>query len=240
MIGGHRGAPDLAPENTMAGFRAAVAAGAEYLELDVRRSADGVLVVVHDDTVDRTTEGHGPVAELSMAELRALDAGRRFHPRYEGEQIPLLDDVLAWVEATPTVGLVVEAKADGVGADIAAAILASSAVDRLSMCSFSATELQAATAVAPDLLTVLLFEPVMPWGDPLETILGAGAKGADIPWQWDEPALIERMHCAGLAAGGGTANNFVAVERLTRFGADFVDSDVPAFATAARDLLSAT
>jgi glycerophosphoryl diester phosphodiesterase len=236
-IGGHRGAPDLAPENTLAGLRAAVVAGASYCEIDVHRCADGHLVIIHDDTVDRTTDGHGPVASHSLAELQGLDAGRGFHPHYAAEPIPTLDEVLAWVEdeAPADFGLVIEAKAAGTGAAIAAAIRGSRAAERLAICSFSADEL----SVGLDIFTVLLFEPWKPWGDPVETMLAAGVSAADVPWQWDEPAVVEQMHEKGLAAGGGTASNYVAVERLVRFGADFVDSDSPATALAALRLLEA-
>jgi glycerophosphoryl diester phosphodiesterase len=235
LIGGHRGAPDLAPENTLAGLRAAVVAGASFCEIDVHHSADGHLVVIHDDTLDRTTDGRGPVAGRSLIELRALDAGRCFHPAYEGERIPTLDEVLAWVEdeAPPGFGLVIEAKGPGTGQPVAGAIRASAAADRLALCSFSIEEL----AVGPDIFTVLLFEPWKPWGDPVATMLAAGVAAADVPWQWDEPAVVDRMHEHGLAAGGGTASNFVAVERLVRFGADFVDSDSPATAVAALRLV---
>jgi glycerophosphoryl diester phosphodiesterase len=220
----------------MAGFRAAVAAGASFCELDVRRSADGGLVIMHDDTVDRTTDGHGPVDALTVAELRQLDAGRSFHPVYAGEMIPTLDEVISWLEldAPADFGLIIEAKAEGTGADIARAIATSSAAERLAICSFSAEELLA----APDAFTVLLFEPWKPWGDPLETMLAAGVQGADVPWQWDEPSVVERMHEHGLAVGGGSASSFVAVERLVRFGADFVDSDSPATALAALRVLT--
>ena len=78
----------------MAAFRAAVELGASAVELDVQQSLDGELVVMHDDTVERTTDGRGPVGELSLAELRALDAGSWFSPEFAGEQVPLLREVL--------------------------------------------------------------------------------------------------------------------------------------------------
>lgn len=75
---GHRGAHGIAPENTLAAFDAGVRAGVDVLEFDVHRTRDGELVVIHDDTVDRTSDGQGAVAELTLAELRRLDAGFRF------------------------------------------------------------------------------------------------------------------------------------------------------------------
>lgn len=91
----HRGASGRFPENTLAAFDAAIAAGALMCELDVRLSRDGALVVIHDDTVDRTTDGHGPVSGLALAELKRLDAGARFGVQFAGERIPTLAEVFA-------------------------------------------------------------------------------------------------------------------------------------------------
>ncbi len=89
----HRGASGHAPQNTMAAFLLAAEMGADGIELDVHLSADVELVVIHDHTVDATTDGHGPVSALSLAELQQLDAGSRFDPRYAGERIPTLRQV---------------------------------------------------------------------------------------------------------------------------------------------------
>ncbi|MGP4081644.1 glycerophosphodiester phosphodiesterase [Pseudalkalibacillus sp. R45] len=90
----HRGAAGYAPENTMAAFRKAFEMKADYVELDVQMSKDGELVVIHDTTVDRTTNGTGKVSDLTYEELRALDAGSWFAPEFEGEPIPTFEDVL--------------------------------------------------------------------------------------------------------------------------------------------------
>jgi len=90
----HRGASQVAPENTLAAFHKALQLGADGIELDVRLSADGVPVVIHDATVDATTDGGGPVAGMSLAQLRTLDAGGWFDPVFKGERIPTLEEVL--------------------------------------------------------------------------------------------------------------------------------------------------
>jgi glycerophosphoryl diester phosphodiesterase len=87
----HRGASGTHPENTVAAFEEAVRLGAEMLEFDVRRTADGKFVIMHDPTVDRTTSGQGPVAALTFDEIRALDAG-------EGQAVPTLDEAMAYVD----------------------------------------------------------------------------------------------------------------------------------------------
>ena len=93
VIFAHRGASAHAPENTLASFRLALSQGADAVELDAQLSADGQVVVIHDPTVDRTTNGHGRVAQLNLTELRSLDAGSFFSEKYRGEKIPLLEEV---------------------------------------------------------------------------------------------------------------------------------------------------
>jgi glycerophosphoryl diester phosphodiesterase len=91
----HRAGKALAPENTLTAIRNAIALGVDYVELDVRASRDGKLVILHDRTVDRTTNGKGAVRDLTFAEIRALDAGGKFDSRFIGEKIPTLDEALA-------------------------------------------------------------------------------------------------------------------------------------------------
>lgn len=94
---GHRGIPHLAPENTMASFDAAIAHGADGLETDVQMTKDGELVLIHDETLDRTTNGKGLVAAHTLRELKSLDAGSRFSPAFQNEKIPTLREFLEFV-----------------------------------------------------------------------------------------------------------------------------------------------
>lgn len=93
----HRGASSIAPENTMPAFMEALLQGADGIECDVRLSRDGVPVVIHDEFVDRTTDGFGWVHEYTFAELQQLDAGSWFSPKYAGVKIPSLEELLAWL-----------------------------------------------------------------------------------------------------------------------------------------------
>jgi glycerophosphoryl diester phosphodiesterase len=93
-IAGHRGAAGHAPENTRASFRLAWELGADMVELDVRLTADGHPVALHDATLDRTTDGDGPVAARTLTEIRTLDAGARFGPAFAGERLPTLAEAL--------------------------------------------------------------------------------------------------------------------------------------------------
>jgi glycerophosphoryl diester phosphodiesterase len=137
LLVAHRGGAGLAPENTLEAFRRAAAWWrADMVELDVRASADGHCVVIHDPTVERTTDGSGAVAELTLAELRRLDAGHRFTPdggvtwpfRGQGLRIPTLDEVL---EALPRTPITVEVKAGAAQRPFLEAVHRHDAVDRV-------------------------------------------------------------------------------------------------------------
>lgn len=112
----HRGTPEEAPENTLPSFRAALATGAPVLECDVHASRDGVVVVIHDATLDRTTDAHGAVAERDWAELSRVDAGypRRFGARFRDTRLPRLEELLDLARGRAQV--MVEVKTAAVGA----------------------------------------------------------------------------------------------------------------------------
>ena len=110
----HRGANNLAPENTLSAFRKALDVGADGIEMDVRLTKDGEVVVIHDRLVNRTTNGKGPVGTHTLKELKALDAGFWYGPQFGGEQVPTLDEVF---QALPNDTLIyVEMKVRGHGA----------------------------------------------------------------------------------------------------------------------------
>lgn len=95
LVIAHRGDSAHAPENTLAAFEKAVGTGVDYIELDVHLSRDDRVIVIHDETVDRTTDGHGRVADLTLAHLQALDAGSWFGAAFARERVPTLEQVLA-------------------------------------------------------------------------------------------------------------------------------------------------
>lgn len=134
LVIGHRGAAAYAPENTLVSFRRALELGADALEFDVRRAADGVAVVMHDPTVDRTTDHTGPVHRYTSTELARFDAGFRFSPdgrtypfRGTGEGVPSLRDVIT---SCPDVPLLIEVKEPGVQEAVARELVETGAVDR--------------------------------------------------------------------------------------------------------------
>lgn len=101
----HRGASQEAPENTLAAFELALEQGADCVELDCQLTRDGHVVVMHDNTVNRTTNGAGKVRAMSLAEIKALDAGSWFHPRFAGERVPTLAEALRLLRGRCTINI---------------------------------------------------------------------------------------------------------------------------------------
>jgi glycerophosphoryl diester phosphodiesterase len=138
---GHRGASAYAPENTLAAFNLAFDLGADGVELDVSLTQDGVPVVIHDDRVDRTTDGRGAVKDMTLAEIQRLDAGAKFDAKFRGERVPTLAEVLSTVGKRGIVNIELKSgKLADVGletAAIARVIEESGAADRVIISSFN-------------------------------------------------------------------------------------------------------
>ena len=146
----HRGARATHPENTLTAFREAIRMGAHMIEFDINFTSDKRIILMHDDTVDRTTNGKGRIADLTFAEMRALDAGSWKHARFAGEQVPTLAEALSLMPWN--VWINVHTKGD---AELAAAAAAEIARQKRACQAFIATSRGAATAartVCPDIL----------------------------------------------------------------------------------------
>jgi glycerophosphoryl diester phosphodiesterase len=207
--------------------------GAEYVETDIRRSADGHLVLLHDATLERTTTGNGPVSDATLAELDEIDAGSWFAARFAGQRVPRFPDFLRWIEERPPFGAALEVKAVGVGAEVARAAWQSPARERLAIYSFLPDEIRDAKAAEPGVPCVLLLR----LSDDPDAVLGrieaCGADGADVPWEWDARALLAGMRERGLIIGGGSASGGQAADVLVETGVDMIDTDDPAAMLAA-------
>jgi glycerophosphoryl diester phosphodiesterase len=232
-IGGHRGDPASAPENTFASFEAAAAAGVDFIETDIQRTADGALVLFHDDTLDRTTRGSGRVANVTSVELFALDAGSWFAPTFRNERVPSLDAFLNWIGERSGLGAEFDVKARGIAAELAERISLSAVQGRIAICSALADELREVKHRQPQIPCFLILEDRV--RAPIELIEACGADGADMPWQWWDDELVDQMRLKGLGIMGSTANDRQSIEQLLTLSADFVDSDTPQSALAVRN-----
>ena len=113
LVVAHRGFSGAAPENTLAAFRKAIEAGSDMIELDIQLSKDGKIVVIHDETLERTTDGQGRVADRTFPEIRKLDAGSWFGSQFSGEKIPTLQEVLELAKGKVLVNIEIKNPAHG-------------------------------------------------------------------------------------------------------------------------------
>ncbi|MGG1519620.1 glycerophosphodiester phosphodiesterase family protein [Paenibacillus oryzisoli] len=138
VIAGHRGFKSAYPENTLLSFKEALALGVGMLEFDLRLTKDGVVVVLHDETVDRTTNGTGPVGEYTLDELQNLDAGGWFDKAYAGLQVPTLDELCELLSDYPELLLNVEIKPSRTAREVTdQAIMTLEKFGHLSRCVFT-------------------------------------------------------------------------------------------------------
>jgi glycerophosphoryl diester phosphodiesterase len=149
----HRGASSYAPENTFAAFDLAIEMGARHLELDVHFSSDGHLVVIHDDAVDRTTDGSGPVTSHSLAALTALDAGSWFDPRFKGQRIPTLEAVFERYQGRAHVHLEIKGHSAGLAEKTVDLVRSCGVTGQVTITSFQKAKLEETRAYAPELPT---------------------------------------------------------------------------------------
>jgi glycerophosphoryl diester phosphodiesterase len=162
---GHRGASAAAPANTLAAFRLALESGADGFELDVQLSADDELVVIHDYSVDHTTDGSGLVRQKTLAELKMLDAGARFSPRFAGERIPTLREVFAMAGKGAFINVEVKTtspRGTGLEPRLIALIREFGLGERLVVSSFNPFALWRMRRLAPDLRLALLYADDLP------------------------------------------------------------------------------
>lgn len=223
---GHRGDSAAAPENTMAAFELTTSLGAEYFEIDIRMSKDGVPVVMHDSTVDRTTDGTGAVADLTLSELQALDAGSWFDESHTGARVPALDDVLGLVADTPGTDVVIEYKGKWSTAGVKATtdMIAHSGLEhRVIAQSFREKTVAQLRHAAPDLVVGWITHAL-----DAPTISNARRIGADAV----NPAVasartVALAHDAGLGVFVWTHDADADWEELTAMGVDGIVTNRP-------------
>lgn len=234
LLFGHRGAREAAPENTLAAFRRAAEAGADGVELDVQCTADGVPVVFHDWTLERTTDGHGLLVQHTWAQLQGLDAGRWFSPAFACERIPALSDVLAWAKGLGRPFLInVELKARGWGDGrleeaVARAIEESGLEEQVLVSSFNPWVLRRFGRRMPRVSLALLMAPDQPL--PLRAGWLRRFCGADTLHPHHSlltPIFLKRVRRRGIWVNTWTVNDPGLLERLWRWGVGMVCSDVP-------------
>jgi glycerophosphoryl diester phosphodiesterase len=247
----HRGGSALAPENTIAAFDSGVAAGADGIELDVHLSADGIPVVHHDRTLDRTTNATGPIAARTAAELANIDAGYRFAAggrfpfRGQGVGIPTLREVLRRYADTR---VIIEMKMDEpqLGEAVATDVRSASAVDRVCLAGYGARCTAAARGALPDIarsacqaeVRQALYRSWAFW--PVHQVAYGGYQVPETVGRLRivSPRFIRHAHAAGLKVQVWTIDEDADAKRLLGWGVDGLISDRPDLVVRVRDALT--
>lgn len=231
VVFAHRGACAHAPENTIASFELALTQGADAIELDAKLSADGFVVVHHDDTVDRTTDGKGRIKNLKLAELKQLDAGSSFSDKFKGEKIPTLEEVFEAVGKRTFINVELtnyRTGSDNLAETVCMLVKKHNMQKRVIFSSFFASNLSKAGSYLPDVPRALLA---------LNGFLGAWARSFGFAfgkYQALHPFLkdttqqqVSRVHRLNRRIHVWTVNREEDIRRLFNWGVDGIFTDDP-------------
>ncbi len=227
LVISHAACKGHAPENTLAGVRAALDLGSDAIEIDVHVTADGVPVLLHDDLVDRTTDGIGDVRRMTLAEVQNLDAGSAsFEGRFAGERVPTLESVLQLARGRAL--LVAEIKQREIEQPIVDLVRRLGAADDVMVWSFHPGVIANVRAIAPELPCGQLWSERDP--DPVRmcaVALAGNAQAVCPNHTFVSEALVRRAIFHGLSVFTWTPDDPREIERLIRLGVDGICSNYP-------------
>lgn len=229
LVVGHRGAMGHCPENTMASFERAIELGADWIELDVHLTRDGQLAVIHDETLDRTTDGSGYVGQRSMAELKQLDAGSWHSPESAGQRIPTLDEVLTLARER---GVMVDVEIknapiyyEGIERAVRDALERCGMTERAIVISFDHPVVKRLKDLEPRVATGVLYA-----GRPADSVGLARAANADalLPhFAYVTPADVQEAHAHGIAVAPWVSSDPRVLSQLIAAGVDGIGTNHP-------------
>jgi glycerophosphoryl diester phosphodiesterase len=226
----HRGMSSQAPENTLIAVEKAIESGAPMVEIDVTTTADGRVILLHDETLDRTTNGTGLPTDQTLDAIRRLDAGSWFSQAFAGEPVPTLAEVLDTVRDRILINIEIKSEAveHGVVAKVAGLIAEHGMIDQAVVSSFSPEALIRMKSTNPAVITASLFNKDLHTDvDPLEIVQQVGSRGFNISSKRVTREMIERCHAHGIPVAVYTVNDAAEMLRLMEMGVDAVFTDHP-------------
>ncbi len=236
----HRGFSVMAPENTLVAISKAIEAGADGCEFDVYRTRDGQIVLMHDATVDRTTDGQGKVTELTLAELKRLDAGRWKGQAYAGQRVPTLQEALELLKRS-SCRAVIEMKMKNISRQVVETVRSSGMTDQAVIGSFDAPSVREVRQLAPEIPAAwisgkALEGTVQQQADQIASQAAACQTDlVDLVFDMLSPQLVEELHRRGLKVWVWTVNDPVVMEALRDWGVDGLTTDNPGLARTVLD-----
>ena len=233
----HRGASGWAPETTLAAYRLALEMKVDYLELDVHMTKDGEIVAIHDTLVDRTTDGKGAVGDLTLAQIKQLDAGSWFNraypdrarPEFAGQKIPTLQEIIDLARHS-SAGLYIETKnpeiyPPGFEAKVIEIIRFNRFEKRVMVQSFNAGSVQKTKKLDASVPTALLIEKIE--DDPVDAVLAAGANELAIQFRLLTPAILRKAREKGLTVAVWTVDEAEDLKRMAGMGVERIITNYP-------------
>ncbi len=223
LVIAHRGASAYAPENTFAAFDLAVEMGAPAIETDVHATADGHLVLLHDERVDRTTNGHGNVSEIDLAEVARLDAGSWFAPQFAGQRVPTVEELFARYGHRVLIRL--EVKAPGIEGPLVDLVREAGLLAEEELASFHLDTVARLSALAPEAHIGYIVGRI-----DQETIREAVSKGASLITARADlltREAIQDARGAGLAVGAWALRDDSLLMKVFALGVDSLTTNWP-------------
>ena len=228
LVTSHAACRGHAPENTLAGIEAALRLGADAIEIDVHCTSDGVPVLIHDETVDRTTDGAGNVHEMTFDVVRTLDAGaRQFAPKFHGAKIPTLAEVLDLTKGKAL--LQIEVKQAGIENQVADVVREAGAIADCEAHSFYPNIVRAMRAVEPRMASALLTDGrrVADWQEFFGFALSLNAQGVSVYYAFATPEIVRQGQKRALTFMTWTVDGEEDMAKMCAAGVDSICSNFP-------------
>jgi glycerophosphoryl diester phosphodiesterase len=223
----HRGASGHAPENTFAAFERAVELGAAFIETDLQLTRDAQFVAIHDAYLDRTTNGHGPVSDRTLAELRELDAGKWFDRQFMDQRIPTLEEILQFARERDIVFYleIKQGVAWGMHQTLVGVLGKAQNAAHTLVISFDPATLDSVRRFEPAMMTGLLVDKLK--GDSIQAALEVGARQICPHVDLVTLEMVERAHRADLHVVTWTVNDADKMRAAMDAGVDGIMTDLP-------------
>ncbi|MDE0084255.1 MAG: glycerophosphodiester phosphodiesterase family protein [Candidatus Poribacteria bacterium] len=224
----HRGASGVAPENTLAAFKKAIEIGVDAVELDLHGTADGEVVVIHDATLDRTTNMNGPIKQTILEAIKQADAGAWFNPEFEGEQVPTLAEALACI--TDSTIALLEIKDETIAEAVVEKIHEMDLLELTVIISFHTSVLQAVRALEPRIPTGWLIGSSNEHTHPIQLCQQLGSLGSsllNVNHQLITEEFAYEVRRRGIALWCWTVDDVNRMRQMRAFGVQGITSNHP-------------
>lgn len=226
-ISGHRGASNRAPENTIAAINAAIEDGASWIEIDIQMTKDNRIVLMHDDTVDRTTNGSGRICDLTLEQIRTLDAGSWFDASFQGEKIPLLQEVMDVVRDRVKLNIEIKhgAFTNNQLNDLLSLIRQNEFEQLCILTSFQKSYIEYIHQLNPHLKVGWIIEF---FAEPVEKISSGFYQLVSLHHKLVRPEYVELFHNKGKLVHVWTVNEISEAQQMLHCGVDNIITNYPA------------